>query len=199
MANDDPDELAKFMAKAKANLKGPEGTLVQKGYLKASRFIGRDKSEVDLIAVGDGVPKLEPPEDGTFRSGTYGQVFYRAMIESQWTSLNEQKQLVMGPKDYCGVTDSVECAMGFFNGTSGGQQNLKQHYLVQFSVKNGTDAYKFLTATCPQKAEGKGLSWGLGPQNHAGRGGVYFNDLLRTGTMKFDLISVRLSASFKKT
>jgi hypothetical protein len=197
--NDDANELTEFMEKAKKNLKGKEGKLVQQGFLKASRFIGRDKSEVLLIAVGQGIPQLEPPKDNTFTSGTYWQTFYRAMTKDQWDSLDATNQLVFGPKDYCGVTDSIECATGFFNGTSGGKLDLKQYYLVQFSVKNGTDAYKHLTDTCPQKGEKEGMSWGLGPQNHAGRGGVYFNQLLKTGTMKFDLISVRLSTSFKRS
>jgi hypothetical protein len=199
MREDDPDELAKFMEKAKRNLSGPEGTLVRNGYLTASRFAGQNSSEVVLQAVGDGIPRLDPPKNGIFQSGTYSQVFFRAMAADQWASLSETKQLVMGADDYCGVCQTIAVAMGFFNGTSGAKLDLKQHYLVQFSVKSGTDAYKYLTAVCPQKAEKKGMSWGLGPQNHGGQGGGYFNGVLKTGTMKFDLIAVRLPVKFKRT
>jgi hypothetical protein len=148
-----------------------EGKLVKSGDLILSRLSGRNADKPIFSTTSDN-------RDENHR-------YYRCMGADEFTTLRTTGRLESG--GFGGITHDRDYAEGYMYGPKGSDAT----HCVEFLTRATDNIDKELEAIKPSisKAEEGAMSFGLGPGQSNGQGGVLFNSLLKDKQILWSLVT----------
>jgi hypothetical protein len=184
MASED-DESVKSLVDKMSKAGTHEADALQRGTFRFSRWIGRN-SDVGIIS---------SPSFNEHHSGEQRQTYYRAMKEEEFRIFEKTEQLTpVDDNAYMGISSSREYVSKYFDGPKSNDAT----HIVEFIVQPGVDVQKELLGLKVEKAEDGALSFGLGPKQAKGVGGEYFNNLLKSHSVRWRLVEWKADPSIKR-